>query len=99
MKLIDAFSHDSEMVPLIDLSRVDPSKNTYTVIVGKNGVGKSRFISRMANYFKEEALNNIYDHTINIFEKHTFDREIIAISTSPFDKFSPQNRTTPTKKI
>lgn len=97
MDLIEAFPHDSEMVPLIDIEAINQSQNTYTVIVGKNGVGKSRFISKMASSLIQEKdtignisvndLINIESSEIWTSRKVYFNRKVITISTSPFDKF------------
>ena len=79
-------------IPLIIPSEVNSSQNTFSVIIGKNGIGKSRFLSEMANQFiinekiplkssinKDEILNQ-------------FPNTVIAVSTSPFDKFKLPSR-------
>ena len=65
-------------VPLTIPSVLREGDNTFTVIVGKNGVGKSRLLAEMLvnhKYFKRR------------------NSKVIAVSTSPFDKFKlPQRK-------
>lgn len=91
MNNITYFHHEGRDVPLAEPS--DSNDNTYTVIVGKNGVGKSRLLASMVNEFS--ALHRYQD---NYFLDTTYnDRNssmVIAVSTSPFDKFKlpPRNQ-------
>lgn len=56
--------------------------NMYTVIIGNNGVGKSRFLSHI---IKETYKYNFEEKTLFTFEEKV--SKIIAITSSPFDKF------------
>lgn len=72
-------------------------QNVFTILVGKNGTGKSRLLSGLVN----ESLGKRSNETI--FEPNTlgidsgrmsdklvydgYPEKIIAVSTSPFDKF------------
>jgi predicted ATPase len=51
--------------------------NVYTIVVGKNGIGKSRLLAELA---RERINEEAY--------------KVVAISTSPFDKFPSSRRTT-----
>ncbi|WP_267406087.1 MULTISPECIES: ATP-binding protein [unclassified Chryseobacterium] len=58
-------------------------QNIYTVIVGKNGSGKSRLLNEVIEYFRlERDLFNTND-----LEFLSIPKKIIAVSTSPYDKF------------
>ena len=58
-------------------------KSWYTILVGKNGIGKSRLLSSIAQI---SIVTEDYS-------------KVIAVSTSPFDKFpSPRNRSNNTTK-
>jgi len=67
---------DGAMVRLAPEHELSESSNTFTVIVGKNGIGKSRLLSELTNM--SIAL-----------EYHS---KVIAVSTSPFDKFPSSRR-------
>lgn len=69
--------HDENPVRLFEPDLVNYDDNIFSVVVGKNGVGKSRL------------LRNIADELMNNTSKYGAKR-VIAISTSPFDKFKTQ---------
>ncbi|HIE9168151.1 TPA: hypothetical protein ACXP62_003860 [Klebsiella variicola subsp. variicola] len=59
------------------------NNNVFTIIVGKNGVGKSRLLNDIINTYlnnKKEYINS------------EFPTKIIAVSTSVFDRFPLLNR-------
>lgn len=73
------------------------SKNTFTVIVGKNGTGKSRLLRGVVTHLidgvverdsllREERLNLVRDRKSDLYVEDNPSR-IICVSTSPFDKF------------
>lgn len=95
MYRITEFKHEKRIVPLTIPNESDYQENTFTVIVGKNGVGKSRLLSSMVSEFvlheRVPSRNEI------VSDVHPIDRNeglVIAVSTSPFDKFKmpPKNR-------
>jgi len=83
------------MVPLTIPYESDYHENTFTVIIGKNGVGKSRLLSNMVSDFvRTDQSPQGYDY-LNDFDLNSRnERCVIAVSTSPFDKFKlpPKNR-------
>ncbi|ENT5163216.1 AAA family ATPase [Pseudomonas aeruginosa] len=89
---IDKIRHDGYLVNLVPEHHSPSGDNTYTVIVGKNGVGKSRLLTSIAKagleYSESERAFFDYPHV-------HLDRDplVIAISTSPFDKFPTISRT------
>lgn len=95
MYQITEFKHEKRIVPLTIPNESDYQENTFTVIVGKNGVGKSRLLSSMVSAFViHERVPSRYEFLGDI---HPIDRNeglVIAVSTSPFDKFKmpPKNR-------
>ena len=79
---------------LINTDHVDPLKNAFTIIVGKNGTGKSRLLGQIALDFIQkftsfEAANLVESNLSG--EGYTTvslnSNKLIAVSTSPFDKF------------
>lgn len=89
MKRLYYTHHDSRTLKLAIEGDVSDNANIFTVIVGKNGVGKSRLLSQIA----KDCIQDVY--FLKTFNP-LFDREItpklIAVSTSPFDKFPPGRR-------
>ncbi|EOC0404714.1 AAA family ATPase [Cronobacter sakazakii] len=83
--------YDKGVVSLAIRDDIAQSKNIFTVIVGKNGVGKSRLLSQIVKHQVES--NDSYP----IFQNclfHEKSPKVIAVSTSPFDKFPSNRRTT-----
>jgi len=83
MLRITGIQHDGDPIQLIDSSCQHDPQNTFTVIVGKNGVGKSRLLAEIAKVCTRE--NRMRPAFARMFP----DTEpvVIAASTSPFDKF------------
>lgn len=84
---VSTVEHDDCHLDILPSSYYFSEKNIYTVIVGKNGVGKSRILTNIA---KEGVKQAGYQGWGDIYP----DREplVIAISTSPFDKFPSPSR-------
>lgn len=89
---------------LVDRAQgVFPGANTFTVIVGKNGTGKSRFLRAMAlGFMAEQAvqptvadkdLDRQFETVLSMGWSEQPSR-LIGLSTSPFDKF-PLLRSSP----
>ncbi|HCS63980.1 MAG TPA: hypothetical protein DIW64_07770 [Cellvibrio sp.] len=70
--------HDEKPVWLFQPDLVRYDDNVFSVVVGKNGVGKSRL------------LRNIADEMMNSNESIYEAKRVVAISTSPFDKFKTE---------
>ncbi|RYF52268.1 MAG: ATP-binding protein [Cytophagaceae bacterium] len=88
MHRLYGFDTDEGHVPLAIEGDAPESQNIFTVIVGKNGVGKSRLLSTIA---RDSELRYT---PVPIFLNYSpLDGmpKVIALSTSPFDKF-PVNR-------
>ncbi|MCG8911310.1 ATP-binding protein [Pseudomonas sp. DP-17] len=85
MKILSEFPFEDGFIPLTKNERTD-GQNTFSILIGKNGVGKSRFlaeiITQYSRYFSEGALGKYYSG-VERFSPN----KIIALSTSPFDKF------------
>ncbi len=69
-------------------------RNAFTVIVGKNGTGKSTLLSTIVLHALTEYRNRFYSQTDLGFSFDTIEHlvsddpsNIIAVSSSPFDKF------------
>ncbi|WP_175483529.1 AAA family ATPase [Amphritea atlantica] len=92
---ITEFKHEKRMVPLTIPYESDYYENTFTVIVGKNGVGKSRLLSNMVSEFvRTDQAPQGYEYLNDFDSYNRNERRVIAVSTSPFDKFKlpPKNR-------
>jgi len=88
MNRIFSSNSDYGTVELAIMDDVPRDKNIFTVIVGKNGLGKSRLLSNIAR----DCIRS-YSITPNFiqYRKPEVFPKLIAVSTSPFDKF-PSNR-------
>ncbi|MEW3721718.1 AAA family ATPase [Pseudomonas aeruginosa] len=60
------------------------NENTFSILIGKNGVGKSRLLTEIINHYSK-----IYSEEKNSFRQlySKTPSTIISVSTSPFDKF------------
>ena len=100
MTRIVSFPHDSGEVDIIFRHEVSESDNVFTVIVGKNGIGKSRLLADIARYVTRlgrgvSFSDRILSPYIYMGEGHYTKGNVIAVSTSPFDKFpTPRRRPT-----
>ncbi|MGC0807322.1 AAA family ATPase [Pantoea agglomerans] len=74
---------------------LNKSENIYTVITGKNGIGKSRLLSAISLFFisNDDRKKIIHNPRESLEKNHcemSYDHpphKIISVSTSPFDKF------------
>ena len=80
---------------------VNLDENVFTVIVGKNGTGKSRLLGELIRYYiNDNQSKNYYNQRELGFTESSVGeiiatsspRKVIAVSTSPFDKFPILNR-------
>ncbi|MDV6569505.1 UNVERIFIED_CONTAM: AAA family ATPase [Pseudomonas aeruginosa] len=67
-------------------------ENCFTVLLGKNGVGKSRLLSELVSEFARSYRNDYSSSAAGPFAANPLPSKIIAVSTSPFDKFPPVRR-------
>ena len=82
MLRISTIEHDGCILNILPPGHWFSEQNTCTVIVGKNGVGKSRILTNIAKAgVKQAEFQGLFD----IYPDR--DPLVIAISTSPFDKF------------
>ncbi|MGK0376788.1 MAG: putative ATP-binding protein involved in virulence [Patiriisocius sp.] len=73
----------------------NPDKNIFTVIVGKNGTGKSRLLKSIIEEFightnRRGEINrsrDLFSSELDKLDIYHKPNNIIAVSTSPFDKF------------
>ncbi|WP_157811431.1 AAA family ATPase [Pseudomonas qingdaonensis] len=85
---------DFENIPLIIPDLYDRHSNSYSILVGSNGVGKSRLLSSMSAMLAERSRNNPDDYSWRYFDAFSNggNPKIITVSTSPFDTFKlPKN--------
>lgn len=88
MHRVKLFSFESNQVRLLPIDFKGGVENTYTVLVGKNGVGKSRLLSEIA----KDCIDDEYYSRDSMLVYSGKPRKIIAASTSPFDKFPLTSR-------
>lgn len=91
MDRIFKFQCEHDWIELAIKNDIPSSQNIFTVIVGKNGVGKSRLLSEIAKH----NIGYNYPHS-SLLDRNISDDypKLIAVSTSPFDRF-PSNRRNP----
>ncbi|WP_338546519.1 AAA family ATPase [Pseudomonas benzopyrenica] len=97
MGRIIEFPFEDRYVPLAQNSLFQ-DENCFSIIIGRNGTGKSRLLSDIvSNYSKMIDEKNNYFFGANGF----IPAKILAVSTSPFDKFPsvPRSKTTSFRSI
>jgi predicted ATPase len=95
--ILNYFSEDKRYEILPSSFGRFPGCNSFTVIVGKNGTGKSRLLQGIvAEIFADEVENRYFDReerssrfyhdrrSVDFLEQPS---KVICVSTSPFDKF------------
>ncbi|WP_242485557.1 AAA family ATPase [Pseudomonas sp. TH43] len=100
MSRVEWFEHDGHSIALMKPGELGENENVFSVIVGKNGVGKSRLL---ADIVKAKVVDYAYfvdpeDGSVIFSSRFESDKEskVIAVSTSPFDKFpNPKKRPHP----
>lgn len=81
-------AHDGQFIDLV-LGNIDQSENTYTILIGKNGIGKSRLLCSLAKLKTKNTHSELRD---SIPTDSYVNSNVIAVSTSPFDKFPAYRR-------
>lgn len=97
MGRIVEFPFEDRFIPLTPRG-FHSEENCYSIIIGKNGTGKSRFLSEIvSNYSKMIDEKSNYFFSANGFVPS----KILAVSTSPFDKFPsvPRSKTTSFRSV
>lgn len=94
--MITKCTFDNKSLRFVNEKQIKNDNNVFTIIVGKNGTGKSRLISAVANNFLDRKKTRSYslakelefDNADSSFFEYThLPEKIIAVSTSPFDRF------------
>ncbi|QXZ20852.1 AAA family ATPase [Lelliottia amnigena] len=98
--MIEGIIINDKTLNFIIPSELVPDSNIFTVITGKNGVGKSRLLSTIASHFsfynnEDKFVRDRREH----FEKESYEikyssppNKTIAVATSAFDKFPVPRR-------
>lgn len=95
--MIEYYYNRIGQVPLVIKPEIFPNKNIFSILIGKNGTGKSTLLGSLCSELIKEMPRKKQNPIEFIFEANDFQSqsffpdEIIAVSTSPFDKF-PINR-------
>lgn len=82
--LIRGMEFEGKTIKLHD-DGIIPFRNTFTIIVGKNGSGKSRFLRKLTHSCIR-AFVGLKEPT-GLEENVRLPANVIAVSTSPFDRF------------
>lgn len=90
--MIQHYKSRGGTIELYRRNELIPDKNIFSILVGKNGTGKSTLLGSLTDDLSKEIMrhhrHNEYKDLINHYDDYTFlPSQIIAISTSPFDKF------------
>lgn len=91
--MIKQHKHTGRVFDFVNKQNVDEDQNIFTLIVGKNGTGKSRLLTAVVSEFIQTSTGKsiIGDQTAKTRTKSiVYERipdKIISISASPFDKF------------
>jgi predicted ATPase len=89
LQRIYSHQHDNCFIDLVNPQKSYDWENCFTVVVGKNGVGKSRLLSDIALrntiYSPFDLSGNSHKHAMGDGTRNA--PKVIAVSTSPFDKF------------
>ncbi|WP_148053535.1 AAA family ATPase [Pseudomonas brassicacearum] len=79
-------------IPLIIPERYNPEENSFTILVGNNGVGKSRLLSGLSSELIEKY-NLDLRYQEQLYTSYYAEMpKIITVSTSPFDTFKLPQR-------
>lgn len=96
--MLRRYVSESKSYDFVEPSATQSSRhNTFTVIVGKNGTGKSRLLRAVVTHLidgvvertsllRDERMSLVRDPGSSLIVEHDPSR-IICVSTSPFDKF------------
>ncbi len=91
MARVQKFLHDDNLIQLLKSAELREDDNVFTVIVGKNGEGKSRLLADIAKSFTVEYAFKVDPADRYLIEPYHLeyddDSKVVAVSTSPFDKF------------
>lgn len=91
MARVQKFLHDDNLIYLLKPAKLSEDDNVFTVIVGKNGEGKSRLLADIAKDFTIEYSYKVHPADSYLFQPDHLDYDggskVVAVSTSPFDKF------------
>lgn len=83
--MIEYINFSGRIIRLYDENIID-GKNIFTTIIGKNGSGKSRLLRELVNNQLRQHVKSEATPSLD-FPLQTPPQNIIAISTSPFDRF------------
>ncbi len=94
--MIERYLHRDREYRFLDMESLRRRRNAYTILVGKNGTGKSTLLSSIVRDLLTEVQSESMFRASELGFRHSRRGEvilnsqidqIIAVSTSPFDKF------------
>jgi len=93
-RMIFSLTYEGKQFMLVNRKTAVEDANAFTVIVGKNGTGKSRMLGKIAADFigrlKSFSPQLYFERDLFVDGQTSFSRapsKLIAVSTSPFDRF------------
>ena len=97
--MLEKILFENRTYKFVEEQSVDKSSNKFTILVGRNGTGKSRILSAIVNdcfgLKTSDQFMTINNRLKTESKKLTFSsnpEKIIALSTSPFDRFPLMKR-------
>ena len=93
--MIEKFLFKKDTIYLVDKTNLVSDKNIFSILVGKNGTGKSTILGEIATQTISiktlqdpvRRFHKLVDFITSKDPMEAFPSEIITVSTSPFDKF------------
>ncbi|WP_196890393.1 AAA family ATPase [Aureivirga marina] len=94
--MIAEIVHEDKKFRLINEKDLIKDRNIYSIIVGKNGSGKSHLLNNIIhsvfqNFYVNKHQDSLFNNNILLKKSSLYPKNILAISTSPFDKFPLSN--------
>jgi predicted ATPase len=99
--IIENYRHRNKIIEFVNTRELTHHENIFTIIVGKNGTGKSSLLNTIVRQFLGESQRRFYRDMELGFQRsywngeilsNSYPNQIIAVSTSPFDKFPISRR-------
>lgn len=77
--MLEICYHNKRNFRFVDPNTVEPKNNIFTILVGKNGTGKSRLLSAIIEEFFSKSKTNFIDSAIFLRNKNdTISNRVVA---------------------
>lgn len=92
MGYIESFWFNGRNIPLLDVGELHKEKNCFSILIGKNGIGKSRLLSEISGSLIRSTRVELKNFDSMYGDSYDFSGKVIAVTTSPFDCFKLPSR-------